>query len=250
MRLEIYVARASPVHALHPATKLALLVVGIVAPFLTLRIGPQVGAVIAALAVAAAGGVLRKVLAPWKLIALIFVLSTVIWGLTGRAGWVENWVAAASYGFRVTAIFLFGLAFLATTRIEETIHALGTFRVPYRLAFTLGLAFRLVPLFLGSAASILDAQRSRGLDLERGSVLERLKKYVPVLIPVFMTSLKNADQMAIALDARGFSAGERRTRYRTYAFGARDAAALALGAAYFAAFFAVRSGMLTSVPTS
>ncbi len=246
MRLEIYVPRPSPVHALHPATKLALLAAGIVAPFLTLRLAPQVAAFAVPLAAAALAGTLRQVLAPWKPIAAIFVLSVLIWGAFGDAGWV----AAVAYGLRVTAVFLLGLLFLTTTRVEETIHALRSFRVPYRLAFALGLAFRLVPLFLASAASIVDAQRARGLDLETGGPLARLRKYVPVLVPVFMTSLRNADHMAVALDARGFSSSGPRSRFKSYAFGAADAAALALGAAYFAGFFVLRSGMLSSVPTS
>ena len=70
--------------------------------------------------------------------------------------------------------------------------------------------------------------RRRGLDLESGGVRARLRKYVPVLVPIFMTSLRGADRMAIALEARGFRAGPRRTSYRRYAFAARDAVAAVL----------------------
>ena len=120
---------------------------------------------------------------------------------------------------------------------------------PYRLAFALGLAFRLVPLFLGSARSIVEAQRARGLDLARGGPLARLGKFVAVLVPIFMTALRDADRMAMALDARGFSAGVPRTRARVYGKGGADVAALAASALYLLFFAALRSGRHALVPT-
>jgi energy-coupling factor transport system permease protein len=243
MRLEIYVPRASPVHALHPATKLALLVLGIVAPFLTPSAAAQVLALAAVLAAAGAARVLREVLGPWRLLLFLFAITLVLWGVTSA-----GWVASLAYSVRVTAIFILGLVFLATTRIEETIEALEIARVPYRLAFALGLAFRLVPLFLASAASIVEAQRSRGLEVHKGSIGERLRNYVPILVPIFMTSLRNADRMAMALEARGFAAGGQRTRLRRRRFRAADVLALGIGVAFLALYVAFREGALSLVP--
>jgi energy-coupling factor transporter transmembrane protein EcfT len=155
--------------------------------------------------------------------------------------------SAIGYAFRVTTIVLLGLLFLATTRIEETIAALRAVGVPYVLAFTLGLAFRLVPLFLSSAASILEAQRSRGLDLESGSLRTRLRKYVPVLVPIFMTSLRSSDRMAMALEARGFGSGSRRTSYRRYPFGLAEVVAIVVLAGIGAAFYLLARDGLASI---
>ena len=238
MRLEIYAPRASPVHALHPATKLALLLVALVAPFLTHDLPSQLLALAAALAVAAAGRVTAEVFAPWKLVLFIGATTFALYALQGKRS--PGGLSALAFSIRVCAVFFVGIAFLATTRIEEIVHALEAFFVPYRVAFALALAFRLVPLFLGAAASITEAQRARGLDLESGNVFSRMRKYVPILVPVFMTSLRDADQMAMALDARGFGAPGPRTRMRQYPLRAGDAVALALGAAYLAAFIAVR----------
>jgi energy-coupling factor transport system permease protein len=85
--------------------------------------------------------------------------------------------------------------------------------LPYRISFTMTLAFRLVPLFLEAAFTIIQAQRCRGLDIHRGRLLERLRHYVQVLIPVFMGALRRADQMAVALEVRGFNSGNPRTSY-------------------------------------
>jgi energy-coupling factor transport system permease protein len=73
------------------------------------------------------------------------------------------------------------------------------------------LAFRLVPVFLESALTVVDAQRCRGLDFTRGRVHQRIARYVPVIVPVFIGGLRRADQMAFALEVRGFSSGRVRT---------------------------------------
>jgi len=107
-----------------------------------------------------------------------------------------------------------GALFLSTTRIEEFAYAFTLLGLPYRVSFTLTLAFRLVPLFLESALTVVEAQRCRGLDVHRSSVFQRLRHYVLVLIPVFMGALRRADQMAIALEVRGFNSGRPRSSFQ------------------------------------
>jgi len=68
-----------------------------------------------------------------------------------------------------------------------------------------------VPVFLESVLTVVDAQRCRGLDFTRGPLHRRIARYVPVIVPVFIGGLRRADQMAFALEVRGFSAGRRRT---------------------------------------
>jgi len=106
-----------------------------------------------------------------------------------------------------------GALFLSTTRVEEFAYAFTLLGLPYRLSFTMTLAFRLVPLFLEAAFTVIQAQRCRGLDIHRGPLPQRLRHYVLVLIPVFMGALRRADHMAIALEVRGFNSGFPRTSY-------------------------------------
>ena len=79
--------------------------------------------------------------------------------------------------------------------------------MPYKLGFTMTLAFRLVPVFLDAAVTVVQAQRCRGFNFDEGNLVQRARRYVPVIVPVFMGALRRADGMAMALEARGFQSG-------------------------------------------
>jgi energy-coupling factor transport system permease protein len=132
-----------------------------------------------------------------------------------------------------------GLLFLATTTVEEFAVALRAFGVPYRAGFVVTLAFRLVPVFLDSALTVVYAQRCRGLDFARGRLHQRIARYVPVIVPVFIGGLRRADQMAFALEVRGFSSGRRRTGLPRPAPNGGDALLVAVAVATFAVYLAL-----------
>jgi energy-coupling factor transport system permease protein len=98
------------------------------------------------------------------------------------------------------------------------------------------LAFRLVPAFLESTMTVVQAQRCRGFNFDEGNVVQRIRRYVPVIVPVFIGALRRADGMAMALEARGFQSGRQRTALEEYRFRGRDVigllVALALTALY------------------
>jgi len=136
-----------------------------------------------------------------------------------------------------------GALFLSTTRIEEFAYAFTLLGLPYRVSFTLTLAFRLAPLFLESALTVIQAQRCRGLDIYRGHLFQRLRHYVLVLIPVFMGALRRADQMAIALEVRGFNSGRPRSSYQRMSWTGGDVLALIIVLSITAVYLSLwRSG--------
>jgi energy-coupling factor transport system permease protein len=234
MTLTLYVPAATVLHRLHPVTKVGLLVALIVSafvvdrPLLLLPLALGVGTLLIL-----AGGLpnLRR-FAPVLLVVLVFTVSiwTVFYGRAlapSRAGFAYG----LSMAIRLDTFLVTGLLFLTTTRVEEVAYALGRLRVPYVVGFTLTLSFRLVPVFFDAAVTIVQAQRCRGLDLRRGSLVARLRHFVPVIVPVFMGALRRADRMAMALELRGFNSGRPRTTFLRAAAGRADfvAAAIALG---------------------
>jgi energy-coupling factor transport system permease protein len=87
----------------------------------------------------------------------------------------------------------------------------------------------MVPTIIGTAVTVTEAQRSRGLDLESGGLLARVRTYIPLLVPIFLHTLRNTDQLAKALESRGFGARHERTSLLEIGLHARDAVALGGG---------------------
>jgi energy-coupling factor transport system permease protein len=129
---------------------------------------------------------------------------------------------------KLVVILCAGILFLSVTRIEELAYALHRVGLPYKIGFTMSLAFRLVPVFLDAANTVVQAQRCRGLDFDRGGLWERLRRYIPVIVPVFMGALRRADNMAMALEARGFQLQRERTTLARYEIREADGVALFL----------------------
>jgi len=133
---------------------------------------------------------------------------------------------ALGMAIKLNVFLAAGTLFLSTTRVEEFADALNRVGIPYKIGFTMTLAFRLVPVFLDAAATVVQAQRCRGLEFDRGSLWQRLRRYIPVIVPVFMGGLRRADNMAMALEARGFQSSSPRTSLYESRFGMLDTLAL------------------------
>ena len=82
------------------------------------------------------------------------------------------------------------------------------------------------PTLVDDTNRIMNAQRARGVDFGEGNLLKRIRSFIPILIPLFASSFKRADALAIAMEARGYKGGEGRTRYRTLQWGVKDTLAL------------------------
>ncbi len=245
--LTLYVPAASPLHRLHPVTKVAGLAAFIVAAFVVdqpLALAPLALA-IAALLVPAGG--LPNVRRLRLMFVLVFVFSLVVWTLFygGRFGATyAGFVYGVSTAIRLDTFLAAGILFLTTTRVEEVAYALGRMGVPYKVGFTLTLAFRLVPVFFDAALAVVQAQRCRGLELHRGGIVARLRRFVPILVPVLIGALRRADRMAMALELRGFNSGRPRTTYLRARAGGADVAAGAVLAMTTVVYLALwRSGL-------
>lgn len=247
MNLFLYLDRDSPVHRLDPRTKLFLMLgsfavaVLFVAPIPLLVL---LGLLLAYGAVGRALGNLRRI---WPLLLSIAAVSIVSWSIFAGGSTPLVWRATREglvYGIgaavKIVGMIVSGLVFLGTTKTEEIVLGLIRLRVPFRAAFAFSLAIRMVPTIIGTAVSVTEAQRSRGLDTERGGPLARLATYVPLLVPIFLHTLRNTDQLAKALESRGFGARRERTSLLEIGFHARDVAALSVGAIVLGGFAAAR----------
>jgi energy-coupling factor transport system permease protein len=252
--LTLYVPAGTRLHRLHPVTKLGGLVAFIIAAFVVDR--PlfllPLAAIVFALLVPAGG--LPNVRRLRVMFVLVFVFTVVIWTFFYGNVLVpthEGFFFGLSTAMRLDTFLAAGILFLTTTRVEEVAYALGRLGVPYKVGFTLTLAFRLVPVFFDAALAVLQAQRCRGLQLARGGLIRRLRRFVPILVPVFIGALRRADRMAMALELRGFNSGRPRTTYARARAGTADAVAgvaLVGTAVIYLALWASGVGRLAPLP--
>ena len=129
----------------------------------------------------------------------------------------------------VLIIFISTLLTLTTTpieisdSIESILKPLKKVNFPVtQVALMLSIALRFVPLLVDETTKIMDAQRARGVDFGEGGLIKRIKSFVPILIPLFVSSFSIAYDLAIAMESRGYKDGEGRSKYRVLKWEKRD----------------------------
>lgn len=255
----LYLDRGTWVHRLHPVVRLLGMVALFVCAYVVERPLWQLPILAALVALTVGTGALPNVYRLRYLFVLGFVMTGLIWtffyGPDGQP-WLVAWGPirisqtapwfALGMALKLDGFLGAGILFLSVTRVEEFAYALTRLGLPYRVGFTMTMAFRLVPVFVDAAATVVQAQRCRGLDFEQGGLWARARRYVPVIVPVFMGALRRADQMAMTLDARGFQARTPRTALDPYRIRALDVAVAGALIAVMAAYLALwRAGILS-----
>ena len=126
-----------------------------------------------------------------------------------------------------------------TDGIESLLRPFKSLGVPaHELAMMMTIALRFIPTLLEETDRIMKAQTSRGADFSSGNILERMKNMLPLLVPLFISAFRRADELAVAMEARCYRGGEGRTRMHELAYAGRDYVAyllvvlLALGLAF------------------
>ncbi len=112
---------------------------------------------------------------------------------------------------------------LLTDGIERLLSPLKVFRFPaHELAMMMTIAIRFIPTLMEESDKIQKAQMARGADFESGNLFRRIKSMVPILIPLFVSAFRKADELAIAMESRCYHGGEGRTRMRQLRFSRYD----------------------------
>jgi energy-coupling factor transport system permease protein len=124
-------------------------------------------------------------------------------------------VSSIEYASAMTLRFLvlvesFSIFFL-TTSPDHLGLALEQTRVPYEFCFAFTTAVRFVPVLAEEAQTIMDAQKARGLELEKGSFLKRIRNYIPILIPLIVSAIRRSLELAEAMESRAWGATNKRT---------------------------------------
>ena len=110
-----------------------------------------------------------------------------------------------------------------TDGMEVLLNPFKRFKLPvHELALMMSISLRFIPTLMDETDKIMKAQMARGSDLTSGPIKERVKAVVPLLIPLFVSAFKRAEDLAVAMEVRGYRGGEGRTRYRQLKWDWRD----------------------------
>ena len=127
-----------------------------------------------------------------------------------------------------------------TDGLESLLSPLKKLKFPvHDLAMMMTIALRFIPTLVEETEKIISAQKARGADLESGGLITRAKALIPILIPLFVSAFRRAEELALAMESRCYNGGEGRTRLKELKFHARDAVAILVTAAFIAAVFLI-----------
>lgn len=171
-------------------------------------------------------------------ILIVFTLAIHMFSTPGDVIWKWSFLQVTTQGLEQGAIMTARLVFLIvfsslltyttspiilTDGIEQLLNPFKAIGVPaHELAMMMTIALRFIPTLLEETERIMKAQAARGSDFTTGNVLVRAKKMVPILVPLFISSFRRADELATAMEARCYHGGEGRTRLRTLSLTWRD----------------------------
>ena len=250
---------SSIVHRLDPRCKLLLTIVYIAALFtaksyVSYAVMLIITGVCIALSRIPLKVILRGLKPLWIIIALTAVLN--IFFTPGRelvSFWkititCEGLVRAAFMVLRITMLLAGTFMLTYTTSpialtdgLESLLSPLKKLHAPvHELSMMMCIALRFIPTLLEETDKIMSAQKARGADFESGNLLARAKAMIPILVPLFISAFRPADELATAMECRCYHGGEGRTRLKQLRYMRLDAAAYALGTALLAAVIVLR----------
>ena len=246
-----YYAVDSPIHKLDPRVKIIAAIMYIIELFLVKTfVGFAICFGALAIVVAIAKVPVRYILRGLKPVLLILFFTfflnmfmipgTEIWRLGILKVTLEGLTTAAFMSIRLVLLIIGSSMLTLTTTpleltdgLEKLFGPLRVIKVPtHELAMTMSIALRFIPTLLEETDKIMKAQQARGADFESGNFFRRAKALVPVLLPLFISAFRIAQDLSYAMEARCYRGGVGRTRLHNMKMGQADIAALVLTVAF------------------
>ena len=249
------------IHKLDPRTKLIVLVVYIVALFLAVNWASY--AVMAAfllLCIKISTIPAKSFIRGMKPLMMILIFTGVLnlFFTTEGELLVDFWIIQITTGGLQRAIFMvvrilllicgtFLLTYTTspialTDGLEALMKPLKVLKVPvHELSMMMCIALRFIPTLIEETDKIMSAQKARGADFETGSLMEKAKALVPILVPLFISAFRRADELATAMECRCYQGGEGRTKMKLLRYKLWDFEAFGVGAVVLALIITLRS---------
>ena len=245
----------SIIHRLDPRTKLILLVVYIVALFLAsgwISYGLMLAFLVAVIKISTIPP--KSIVKGMKPLVMILIFTGLLNLFFTQEGevLVDFWIITIYSGglsraammmarilMLITCTFLLTYTtspIALTDGLEALLNPLKKLGVPvHELSMMMCIALRFIPTLIEETDKIMCAQKARGADFENGSLMERAKALVPILVPLFISAFRRADELATAMECRCYQGGEGRTKMKLLRYHREDFVSFSIGAAITAA---------------
>ena len=223
----------SPIHNLDPRVKFLMTLALFVSAVIFTQLIPLMAIFIMQIPLV----IIAKIEREWAkslkgglfLATIIFVTNILsFYFFRGGTLTTENVEYALSLTVRFLVLITSFSIFFLTTSPDKLSLALEKARVPFEFNFAFITAIRFVPVLADEAQSIMDAQRSRGLELDKGNFLARIQKYIPILLPLIINSIRRSLELAEAMESRAFGASSTRTNLYELKMDRKDFTVMAL----------------------
>ena len=238
------------VHRLDPRTKILVVIIFIVALFLAVDwISYAVMFLITAMCIKLSSIRLKSLMKGLKPLVFIILLTGILNLFYTKEGTVllDWWIFTVTTGgikraflmvVRIMLLVCGTLLLTYTTSplaltdgLEMLLNPLKKIKVPvHEMSMMMSMALRFIPTLIEETDKIMSAQKARGADFSTGKLTERAKALLPLLVPLFVSSFRRADELAVAMESRCYHGGEGRTRMKTLRLARRDWLAFLAGA--------------------
>ena len=245
------------VHRMDPRTKLIFVLLYIVALFQAkgwVSYGLVLAVTVLAMAISHISPKnIFKGLKPMLFIIVLTALLNIFYtsGTPIVPGWIITWEGLErSVKMILRIVLLITGTFLLTYTtspmaltdgMELLLSPLKKIKVPvHEMTMMMSMALRFIPTLIEETDKIMSAQKARGADFESGNLIQRAKALLPILVPLFVSSFRRADELAVAMESRCYHGGEGRTRMKQLKMGGKDLFTLAFGGIFLAAVIVLR----------
>ena len=245
------------VHRLDPRTKLLLVIIYIVGLFNSVGWASYAFVIlVTALSMAISKIKPRSALKGLKPLVIIIILTAVlnIFYIDGTPiveGWIITWEGierAVMMSLRIILLIVGTFMLTYTTSpialtdgLEIMMGPLKKIKIPvHEMSMMMSMALRFIPTLIEETDKIMSAQKARGADFDSGNLFQRAKALLPILVPLFVSAFRRADELAVAMESRCYHGGEGRTRMKQLKMQGIDAWALVLGAMFLTAIFTMK----------
>lgn len=260
-----YYPSDSIIHRLDPRTKIILTIFYIASVFMIKGFfGFLVLAVLSALLIKISDIPFRlfiKGLKPVMVIMVITALLNLFLTADGNIIWQYSFLKISDKGLKLSGFMVLRILFLVTgssyllyttspvmmtSGLESLLKPLKKIGVPaHEISMMMSIALRFIPTLIEETDKIMSAQKSRGANIDEGNIIKRAKALIPILVPLFISAFRRADELAVAMESRCYNGSENRTKLKALKYKKQDA--ISFTVFFICAFLVISAGFIIKI---